>query len=51
MSPKNEYINSSEFKGKLKIGNNLAAQFGPKLININELLTKSFKTFEWNQIS
>jgi len=35
--------NSSEFKGKLKIGNNSAAEFDTKFIKIVELLTKSFK--------
>jgi len=28
---------SSEFKGKLEIGNNSAAEFDPKFINIAEL--------------
>jgi len=41
---KNPYSNSSEFKGKLKIGNNSAAEFDTKLINIAELFTKSDST-------
>jgi len=35
------YNNCSEFKGKLEIGNNSAAEFDAKFINIAELLTKS----------
>ena len=38
-----EYSNSSEFKGKLEIGKNSAAEFDTKFINIDELLTKSYK--------
>jgi hypothetical protein len=37
------YSNSSEFKGKLKNGNNPVAEFDAKFINIAELLTKSYK--------
>ena len=37
------YSNSSEFKGKLEIGNNSAAEFDTKFINISELFTKSYK--------
>ena len=37
------YSNSSEFKGKLKNGNNSVAEFDAKFINIAELLTKSYK--------
>jgi len=37
------YSNSSEFKGKFEIGNNSAAEFNTKFINIAELLTKSYK--------
>ena len=37
------YRNSSEFKGKLKIGNNSAAEFDTKFIKIVEPLKKSFK--------
>jgi len=37
------YSNSSEFKGKLEIGNNSAADFVTKFINIAEHLTKSYK--------
>jgi len=37
------YSNSSELKGKLEIGNNLAAEFNTKFINITELLTNSYK--------
>jgi len=39
-----QYSNSSEFKGKLKIGNNSAAEFDTKIINIAELFTKSDST-------
>jgi hypothetical protein len=39
-----EYSNSTEFKGKLEIGNNSAAEFDAKFINIAELLTKSYKS-------
>ena len=35
------YSNSSEFKGKLEIGNNLPAEYDLKFINISELFTKS----------
>jgi hypothetical protein len=38
------YSNSSEFKGKLEIGNNSAAEFDTKFINIAELFTKSDST-------
>ena len=38
------YSNSSEFKGKLKIGDNSAAEFDTKFINIAELFTKSDST-------
>jgi len=38
-----KYSNSSEFKGKFEIGNNSAAEFDTKFINIAELLTKSYK--------
>jgi len=41
--PKNEYSNSSEFKRKLEISNNSAAEFDTKFLNIAELLTKSYK--------
>ena len=37
------YNNSSEFKGKLEIGNNSSAEFDSKVINIAELLTNSYK--------
>jgi len=37
------YSHSSEFKGKLEIGNNSAAEFDTKFIDIAELLTKSYK--------
>jgi len=40
----NIYSNSSEFKGKLEIGNNSAADFDTKFINIAELFTKSDST-------
>jgi len=40
----NQYSNSSEFKGKLENGNNSAAEFDTKFINIAELLTKSDST-------
>jgi len=36
-----KYSNSSEFKGKLEISNNSAAEFDPKFISIAELVTKS----------
>jgi len=35
------YSSSSEFKGKLEIGNNSAAKFDTKFINKAELFTKS----------
>ncbi len=38
------YSNFSEFKEKLKIGNNSAAEFDTKFINIAELFTKSDST-------
>jgi len=39
-----KYSNSSEFKGKLEIGNNSAAEFDAKFKNIVKLLTKSYKS-------
>jgi hypothetical protein len=42
-SCKIKYSNSSEFKGKLEIGNDSATEFDSKFINIAELLTKSYK--------
>jgi len=38
------YSNSSEFKGKLETGNNPAAEFDTKFVNIAELFTKSYST-------
>jgi hypothetical protein len=38
------YSNSSEFKGKLEIGKNSAAEFDTNFINIAELLMKSDST-------
>jgi hypothetical protein len=35
--------NSSEFKGKLENGNNSAAEFDTKFINIADISTKSYK--------
>ncbi len=39
------YINTAiQFKGKLEIGINSAAEFDTKFINIAELFTKSYKS-------
>ena len=38
-----KYSNSSEFKAKFEDGNNSAAEFDTKFINIAELLMKSYK--------
>ena len=38
------YNNSSEFKGKLEIGNNSAAEFDTKFMNIVEFFPKSDST-------
>jgi len=39
----NKYSNSSEFKEKLEIYDNSAAEFDTKFISIAELFTKSYK--------
>jgi len=39
-----KYSNSSEFKGKLEICNNLVAEFDAKFINIADFFTKSDST-------
>ncbi len=42
-----KYSNSSEFKGKIKIGNNSGAEFDIKFIEIAELFTKSDLTLRF----